>query len=224
MLGHRVTLVAEESAPNVGRLGEQAAAEIQRWLEALGVRLILGSGVDAIERSEDRLSIIVGDESPAGDLVVMAVGVNPRAELAALAGASLHNGAIPADAQMRTEMPGVLAAGDVCLAENAAAGRPVHVEHWGDALRQGEVAGHTAAGREASWAQAPGFWSTIGERTLKYSGWGDGFATVRWETRPEGAFVAWYGREGKLVGVLTHQADDAYERGRDLITQGAKWD
>jgi 3-phenylpropionate/trans-cinnamate dioxygenase ferredoxin reductase component len=224
MLGHRVTLVAEESAPNVGRLGEQAAAEIQRWLEALGIRLILGSGVDAIERSEDRLSVVAGDENPAGDLVIMAVGVKPRAELAALAGVSLQNGAIPADAQMRTEAPGVLAAGDVCLAENAAAGRRVHIEHWGDALGQGEVAGQSAAGREASWAQAPGFWSTIGDHTLKYAGWGDGFDDVRWESAPAGGFVAWYGREGTLVGVLAHQADNAYERGRDLITQGAAWD
>ncbi len=223
MLGHRVTLVAEESAPNVGRLGEQAAAEIQRWLEALGIRLILGSAVDAIERSGDRLSVIAGDDRPAGDIVVMAVGVKPRAELAAQAGVSLQNGAIPADAQMRTEVPGVLAAGDVCLAENAAAGRRVHIEHWGDALGQGAVAGQSAAGREASWAQAPGFWSTIGDHTLKYAGWGDGFDDVRWESAPEG-FVTWYGREGRLVGVLAHQADDAYERGRDLITQGATWD
>jgi hypothetical protein len=35
--------------------------------------------------------------------------------------------------------------------------------------------------------------------------------------------VAWYGREGRLVGVLAHKSDDAYERGRDLITQGAAW-
>jgi NADPH-dependent 2,4-dienoyl-CoA reductase/sulfur reductase-like enzyme len=162
MLGHRVTLVAEESAPNVGRLGEQAAAEIQRWLEALGIRLILGSGVDAIERSEDRLSVVAGDENPAGDLVIMAVGVKPRAELAALAGVSLQNGAIPADAQMRTEAPGVLAAGDVCLAENAAAGRRVHIEHWGDALGQGEVAGQSAAG--ARGQLGAGTWLLVNDR------------------------------------------------------------
>ena len=91
----RVSLVAQEPAPNVGRLGDQAAAEIQRWLEALGVRLILGSEVEAIKRSEDRLTVIAGDESPAGELVVMAVGVKPRAELAALAGLDLENGSDP---------------------------------------------------------------------------------------------------------------------------------
>jgi 3-phenylpropionate/trans-cinnamate dioxygenase ferredoxin reductase subunit len=223
MLGQRVSLVAQEPAPNVGRLGEQAAAEIQRWLEALGVRLILGSEVEAIKRGEDRLTVIAGDESPAGELVVMAVGVRPRAELAALAGLDLENGGIPADAQMRAQVPGLLAAGDVCMAHNAAAGRRVHIEHWGDALAQGEVAGQTAAGREASWEQAPGFWSTIGDHTLKYAGWGDGFDDVRWESRAEGGFVARYGRGGRLVGVLAHEADDAYDRGREQITEGAAW-
>ncbi|MGH2868180.1 MAG: NAD(P)/FAD-dependent oxidoreductase [Solirubrobacteraceae bacterium] len=223
MVGHRVTLISDELAPNVGRLGKQAAGEIQRWLEALGVSLSLGSGVDAIERAGDRLTVIAGDERPAGDLVIMAVGVRPRSELAAQAGLSLQEGAVPTDAHMRTEVPGLLAAGDVCLAENAAAGRAVAVEHWGDALGQGDLAGQTAAGRDVSWAEAPGFWSTIGSHTLKYSGWGDGFEAVRWEPGQNGAFVAWYGHGGQLVGVLAHQSDDAYERGRDLITQGTAW-
>ncbi|MGI9183686.1 MAG: NAD(P)/FAD-dependent oxidoreductase [Solirubrobacteraceae bacterium] len=224
MVGHRVTLVSDEPAPNVGRLGEQAAAEIQRWLEALGVSLTVGSGVDAIERTGDRLTVVAGHERATGDLVVMAVGVRPRSELAAQAGLALQHGAIPTDAHMRTEVSSLLAAGDVCRAQNTAAGRAVAVEHWGDALGQGELAGQTAAGRDVSWAQAPGFWSMIGEHTLKYAGWGDGFETVRWEPGRDGAFVAWYGREGRRVGVLAHQSDDAYERGRDLITQGAAWD
>ena len=223
MLGQRVSLVAQESAPNVGRLGDQAAAEIQHWLETLGVRLILGSEVEAITRSRDRLTVIAGDENPAGELVVMAVGVKPRTELAALAGLDLENAAIPADAQMRTQVPGLLAAGDVCLAQNVAAGRRVHIEHWGDALAQGEIAGQTAAGHQVGWAQAPGFWSSIGDHTLKYTGWGDGFDAVRWESAPEGGFVARYGRDGRLVGVLAHDADDAYDRGREQITEGAPW-
>ncbi len=77
--------------------------------------------------------------------------------------------------------PRLLAAGDVAFAENAAAGRRLRVEHWGEALNQGEIAGRTLAGVEARWDVAPGFWSTIGERTLKYAGWGDGWDEVRFE-------------------------------------------
>ena len=122
-----------------------------------------------------------------------------------------------------TAREGLLAAGDVCRADNLAAGRPLRVEHWGDALGQGAVAGQTAAGVEAGWDEVPGFWSTIGTRTLKYAAWGDGFDATRLHRGDEGAFAAWYGRDGRIAGVLTHERDDDYDRGRELIAQGAPW-
>jgi 3-phenylpropionate/trans-cinnamate dioxygenase ferredoxin reductase subunit len=155
--------------------------------------------------------------------VVMAAGVAPRGELAEAAGLELADGAVPVDAAMRTERPGLYAAGDVAFALNACAGRPLRVEHWGDALGQGEVAGRSAAGEDVEWDAVPGFWSTIGDRTLKYAAWGDGFERSRLEQHRDGAFTAWYGRDGKIVGVLAHEADDDYERGRSLIAEGAPW-
>jgi NADPH-dependent 2,4-dienoyl-CoA reductase/sulfur reductase-like enzyme len=117
----------------------------------------------------------------------------------------------------------VFAAGDVCRAQNVAAGRPLRVEHWGDALTQGEIAGASAAGKQAAWDEVPGFWSTIGSRTLKYAAWGDGFDQARLERHVGGGFTVWYAREGQVVGVLTHEADADYERGSELIKQGAPW-
>jgi NADPH-dependent 2,4-dienoyl-CoA reductase/sulfur reductase-like enzyme len=159
-----------------------------------------------------------------GALVVMPTGVAPRAELAAAAGARrAESGAIAVDAAMRTSRDDLLAAGDVTFAHNAAAERSLRVEHWGDALGQGAVAGRTAAGRDAAWDAVPGFWSTIGTRTLKHAAWGDGFDAVRLDEHADGGFTAWYGRDGRVVGVLAHRADDDYERGRELIAAGASW-
>lgn len=224
MLDHPVVLVSDESAPNAARLGERAAAAIQGWLAELGVELILGTGVEAIERGSGGLRVRAGGHAGDGEIVIMATGVAPRAELAAMAGADLAAGAIAVDARLRTSLDGVRAAGDVCAAVNAAAERRLRVEHWGDALGQGEIAGRAAAGEDAEWAEVPGFWSTIGRRTLKYAAWGDGFSDVRHEPGDDGAFAFWYGREGRLVGVLTHEHDDAYDRGRELIRAGAPWD
>jgi NADPH-dependent 2,4-dienoyl-CoA reductase/sulfur reductase-like enzyme len=158
-----------------------------------------------------------------GDAVVMATGVAPRSELAAQAGLELDGRAIPVSAAMRTAQDGLLAAGDVCVAHNLAAGRSLRVEHWGDALGQGAIAGETAAGADAGWDEVPGFWSTIGSRTLKYAAWGDGFDASRLHRDDDGAFVAWYGREGRIAGVLAHERDDDYDRGRELIAEGAPW-
>jgi NADPH-dependent 2,4-dienoyl-CoA reductase/sulfur reductase-like enzyme len=124
---------------------------------------------------------------------------------------------------MRTSRPDVFAAGDVALADNVSAGRPVPVEHWGDALAMGEIAGRVAAGELAQWTQPPGFWSTIGDRTLKYAAWGDGFDSVDVQDDPDGSFTIWYGSGGRVVGVLTHEADADYERGQELVRTGAQW-
>ncbi|HEX3803711.1 MAG TPA: FAD-dependent oxidoreductase [Solirubrobacteraceae bacterium] len=218
-----VTLVSDEPAPNGGRLGARAGAEIARWLRDEGVRLELGVAVEAIERHGQLLRVSAGSTSVTGSLVVMAAGVAPRSELLLAYGTPLEDGAIPVDASMRTALPDLFAAGDVCKAENATAGRSLRVEHWGDALAQGEVAGRAAARERAEWGEVPGFWSTIGGHTLKYAAWGDGYDESRFESPSGGGFVVWYGRDEHIVGVLTHRADEQYERGRRLIEEGAPW-
>lgn len=220
--GHGVDLVSDEPAPNADRLGEPVGAIIAEWLADDGVSLHLDAPVRSVERDGTAYTVNTSSDRLAADVVVMAAGVSPRAELAACAGIDLEGGAIPVDAAMRTAHDGLLAAGDVCLAENVTAGRRLRVEHWGDALGQGDVAGRTAAGTPAAWSDVPGFWSAIGSRTLKYAAWGDGFDTSRLQN-DDGAFVAWYGRDGQIVGVLTHDDDDAYQRGRALIAEGAPW-
>jgi NADPH-dependent 2,4-dienoyl-CoA reductase/sulfur reductase-like enzyme len=224
MRGNPVSLVSDESAPNVARLGVSAAALIESWLRELDVELQLGSRVVRLDHSHGVSTVVCEDERRiAADIVVMASGVRPRAELAEQAGITLDGGAIPVDAAMRTAREGVFAAGDVCQAENLGAGRALRVEHWGDALAQGEIAGQTAAGRtDVMWDAVPGFWSTVGEHTLKYAAWGDGYNESAVEQRSDG-LVVWYGAAGRLVGVLAHDADDAYQRGRAEIRAGARW-
>lgn len=40
---------------------------------------------------------------------------------------------------------------------------------------------------------------------------------IIWWTDGDGAFTIWYERDGVAVGVLTHEADDDYDLGKDLI-------
>lgn len=215
--GLRVTQVTDEAVPQAGRLGADAGGWIAGWLRGAGVRLRTDSAVGSV--AADRV-VLAGGEEIAADLVLMAAGMRPRAELAEAAGVRVRDGRVLVDEHMRTGVDGLLAAGDLVRAFNAAAGRHLAVEHWGEALAMGEVAGTTAAGGEASWAQAPGFWSGIGDRVLKYVAWGDGWDSTRPVEHGGGAFTVWYGRDGVTVGVLTHEADDDHERGRELVEQG----
>jgi 3-phenylpropionate/trans-cinnamate dioxygenase ferredoxin reductase component len=147
----------------------------------------------------------------------MAAGVQPSAGLASDAGLEIENDRVKTDARMRTSDEHVYAAGDVAFAYNTAAQRHLAVEHWGEALNMGEVAGRAIAGEDAQWDVAPGFWSTIGEHTLKYVAWGDGYDDARLVDHGAGAFTVWYGKDGTTVGVLTHECDEDYEHGRELI-------
>lgn len=218
--GVSVTLVSQEEHPQQDRLGEQVAARLAGWLTAEGVAL---HGGVVVHHIEDGPAVVLDDGTRhEGELVLVCVGARPRSELTdGLGGVRLQDGRVLVDSSMRTDVPGLLAAGDCALAFNDAAARRLPVEHWGEAVRMGEVAGRTAAGVSDAWAQAPGFWSEIGGRTLKYVAWGDGYDEVRLVDHPGGGFTAWYGRAGRTVGALTHEADDDYERGAGLVEDAA---
>jgi 3-phenylpropionate/trans-cinnamate dioxygenase ferredoxin reductase subunit len=218
MRGLQVTLISQERLPQATRLGAQAGERLAAWLREANVDLILDVDVEAIEDAR-RVCIADGRHVEA-DVVLLATGVAPNGELAGGMGVELHDGAVPVNASMRSANPFLRAAGDVAWAVNSGAGRRLRVEHWGDALGQGEVAGRALAGEHAEWEAVPGFWSTIGERTLKYAAWGDGYDDSTFVEHEGGAFTVRYTRNGVAAGVLTHQRDDDYEQGRELIASG----
>ncbi|MEU4670239.1 FAD-dependent oxidoreductase [Amycolatopsis sp. NPDC023774] len=213
-LGLQVTVLCPDSVPQEQRLGRDAGELILRWLKADGVSVLRGTRLDAVSEGHRIHTELV----PAldTDVLLMATGVRPRVELAEKAGLAVENGRVRTDEHLRTSRPHVYAAGDLAFAHNPAAGRALAVEHWGEGLAMGEVAGRSAAGEDAAWDAVPGFWSEIGDEVLKYAAWGDGFDAARPVSR-DGGFTVWYERDGKAVGVLTHNADEDYERGSDLI-------
>lgn len=214
LLGLDVTLVTTEELPQAARLGQEVGRRIAGWLRAGGVRLVTGSPVAAIE--DGRTVVPEEGEPVSADLVVVGAGIAPHVELAEAAGLETRDGRVVTDERMASSAPGVFAAGDIAYARNATAGRHLRVEHWGEAENMGEIAGRNAAGGDTTWAVAPGFWSEIGPHTLKYAAWGDGYDVARLVPR-DGGFTAYYGRDGEVVGVLTHQADDDYEAGTALV-------
>jgi 3-phenylpropionate/trans-cinnamate dioxygenase ferredoxin reductase subunit len=222
--GAHVTLVADEDVPQARRLGTEVGERILAWLVEEGVQPRLGAPIDGIARDGDTLRVAVGRATLAADVVLLGAGVQPRDELARAAGLAMgpEGRHIAVDAGMATSVPGVYAAGDVTFAGHAVAGRALHVEHWGDALAHGEIAGRRLGGDDAAvWDTVPGFWSTIGDRTLKYAAWGDGHDDVELVADSSG-FTASYRGKGRLVGVLTHEHDDDYDAGRERISSEAR--
>ena len=223
--GAEVTLISLEEGPQRERLGEDVSERIEGWLEGYGIQLYLGTMVEGIERKNGGFEVAVeGGETVVAETVLFGTGVEPRTRLAEEAGLEIEEGGVVTDSSMRTSAPGIFAVGDIVFAMNESAGSRQKVEHWGDALEHGRIAGTVLAGGEAVWAMAPGFWSTMGDKTLKYWSWSHGWDEAKFVNKDGAeseAFTVWYGKDGVTVGVLAHNADEDYEKGRELIEQGA---
>jgi 3-phenylpropionate/trans-cinnamate dioxygenase ferredoxin reductase subunit len=100
---------------------------------------------------------VAGGEPVSSQTILLATGVRSRTQLAEEAGLKTKRGGIVTDSSMRTSVAEIFAVGEITFAMNEAAGSRQKVEHWGDALNHGRVAGTALAGSEAVWKEAPGF-------------------------------------------------------------------
>jgi len=216
MRGVSVTLVAPQASPQDKRLGAEAGERLRGLITAAGARYVGGVSVEDVNEERVRLDNGVTIDC---DLVLAATGVRPQSDLAEAAGLDVTQSRVVVGADMRTSARDVFAAGDVALAFNPTAGRRIAIEHWQDADDQGATAGAVAAGADGQWDGVPGFWTTIGDATVKYHAWGDGYDRARLLDHEDG-FTAWYERDGTAAGVLTYNADDDYELGESLIKDG----
>ncbi|MFW3899310.1 NAD(P)/FAD-dependent oxidoreductase [Pseudomonas bharatica] len=115
--GFEVDVVApcEQVMPTL--LHPAAASAVQAGLEGLGVRFHLGPVLTRLQRAGEGLEAHLSDGSViACDLVVSAVGLRPRTDLAAAAGLRINRGVV-VDRQLRTSHANIFALGDCAEVE-----------------------------------------------------------------------------------------------------------
>ncbi|WP_122763981.1 NAD(P)/FAD-dependent oxidoreductase [Pseudomonas viridiflava] len=110
--GYEIDLVApcEQVMPTL--LHPAAAAAVQAGLEGLGARFHLGPVLNRLQRTADGLEAHLSDgEVIPCDLVVSAIGLRPRIDLAAAAGLQINRG-IMVDRHLKTSHANIYALGD----------------------------------------------------------------------------------------------------------------
>lgn len=110
--GYAVTVIDPTAYPLSGLMPEAAGRQLLTPLAALGITWRFGVAVKAVDRDSSGYALMLTDEStlPA-DLVLSAVGLRPRIELARNAGLSVNRG-IAVDAQLRSSDADIYALGD----------------------------------------------------------------------------------------------------------------
>ena len=110
--GYEIDLVApcEQVMPTL--LHPAAAAAVQAGLESLGARFHLGPLLTRLDRADDGLQAHLSDgEVLHCDLVVSAIGLRPRTDLAAAAGLEIGRGVV-VDRHLQTSHANIYALGD----------------------------------------------------------------------------------------------------------------
>ena len=110
-LGSQVTLIATRLLP---RAEPQAAALLERAFAAEGIERVMARA-EAAERIAEGVRVQAGARRCEGDLLLLAVGREPRVQGLELAAAGVRYGArgIEVDEHLRTSVPHIYAAGDV---------------------------------------------------------------------------------------------------------------
>ncbi|WP_116996535.1 NAD(P)/FAD-dependent oxidoreductase [Desertimonas flava] len=168
--GVAVTVI--EVAPRLlaSAVSAPVAAVLERAHVQSGTDLVLDDSVSEIVRRRDTLvgvTTAAGRRVPA-DLVLVAVGAQPRTDLAASAGLAVDDG-ILVDPSMRTSDPSIFAVGD-CARVRHADGRSHRIESVASAVATARTAARSITGDDRVRSSPLWFWSEQGASMLQIAG------------------------------------------------------
>ncbi|MEH1012949.1 FAD-dependent oxidoreductase [Micromonospora sp. CPCC 206060] len=202
--------------PDIGRMYADLHA-------AHGTELCTGVSIVDLVDQGDRVVVTAADgRSWSAPVVVVAVGMQPNAELAFAAGLLVHDG-IRVDGARRTSDPAVYAAGDVANRPEPVLGGRCRIEHWQGAQTHGTAVGRAVVGEAVDFAEVPWCWSDQYNHNLQVTGWPE--AADRCVLRGSLAdrrFTAFLTRADQLVGAVAMGSPADIRAARTLIGARAR--
>ena len=151
-----VVEMADQIMPPLDR---EMTTAMENYLRAHGVALHLGTAAAAFSpRPDGRVRVELKNTTVIDtDMVILAAGVRPSAELAAAAGLELGpRGGIKVDPHMRTSDPSIWAAGDAVEVAHTVLPGSWLIPLAGPANRQGRVAAENICGRDTVFESTQG--------------------------------------------------------------------
>jgi 3-phenylpropionate/trans-cinnamate dioxygenase ferredoxin reductase subunit len=202
--GLEVVAIHSSTTPLSRVLGETVGQTIADLHRAHGVRTIFQDRVVRFEGRRRVASVVTkGGLRLECDFVVVGIGIEPAVEM--LEGDNIllvHNGVV-VDQYCRTNVSGIFAAGDVANHYHPILDRQMRVEHWHNALKQGEVAARNMLGRSVAYEEVHWFWSDQYEANLQYAGFQTEWKQLVVRGRLDsGSFLACYLNDGRIDAVV----------------------
>ena len=217
-LGLSVTLV--EMAPRIlQRVASPETSDFFRRLHVdYGVDLREGVGLERLTGEDAVMGAMLTDGTKLDvDFVIVGVGIAPATSLAETAAVGLDNG-IAVDAQGRTDVPHIWAAGD-CTSFPYRGGR-IRLESVPNAIEQAEIVAENLMGAGKDYGAKPWFWSDQYDVKLQIAGLNTGYDRVVTRGAAPGPVSFWYYKGETLLAVDAANDPRGYMIGKRLIEGG----
>jgi len=229
--GSAVTIVEAAPLPLVRAVGPTMGRALVDLHRRNGTDIRTGVGIRAF-LGDQRVEAVVLDDGTRldADMVVVGIGARPATEWLQHSGVSLHeqDGGVVCDEYLRTNVPGVSAAGDVAHFPNHLfGGTRMRLENWTSAAEQGAVAAWNAVGQGGLrvFETVPYFWSDWYGNRIQFVGIGNcDEVKIIHDDSDQGHLIALYRRGDRLVGALTINEPAKIMKYRRHIRSRGTWD
>jgi NAD(P)H-nitrite reductase large subunit len=151
----------------------KASEMIGQWCESQGVRVMGKTQAARIERDGDALKVtLTTGETLAADVYLSVVGVKPGIDFLAGSGIAMEDG-ILVDEHLRTNVPGVYAAGDVASSRDCLTGERQVNAIQPNAVEQGRIAALNMVGSDTRFvgSLAMNVLDTLGLISCSFGQW-----------------------------------------------------
>lgn len=214
-----VTVLEMAGLPLEKVLGAELARHLAELHLSHGVDLRTDVTVEEVLVSDGAPSgVLTADETIEADHVLMAIGAVPETSLAQDAGLDVDNGII-VDQRFQSSDPRILAIGDVANAWNVSLEQRLRVEHWDNAIKQGEAVADVLLGRDTVYDWQPYFYTDQFEFSMEYVGHGgvDDRVEIRGDLAGNEFIAYWIDTDERLTAAMNVGIWDVNETLRSMV-------
>ncbi len=222
MQGEPVDLLFPGERPLPAFFTPEMAEYFARYYTGHGVTLHNHERVTEVATNGNGIEVRTesGDTFPA-DTVIAGIGVVPETALAEAAGLDCDDG-ILVDEFLATPADGIYAAGDVARYRDLHYGSTRRVEHWQNAVDQGNLAARNMLGQHQAFDEVPYLFSDMFD--LSWEFWGDTADTdevLHVGDVKHGNFSTWWLANGIVKGAFVlNRIDEERRRAKICVTEG----
>ncbi len=204
-----VTMVLNEDRIWKRLFTPEMSSFFESYYGARGVRVIKNATLVELRGDGAVSSAMLADgQAIACEMLVAGIGVQPATEMLTNSGLEVGDG-IMVNEYLEASHPDIYAAGDVANYQDVLFGKRRRVEHWDNAVSQGQYCARALMGERIPFKHVPYFFSDIFD--LSYEYWGDSSGAEQIIHRGDfsgQSFSVWWLRQKRVVAAFTMNRPD----------------